>query len=200
MMKISDKQVEMLAFIENFMMQNGYPPTYEEIRTGLDISTKSLVDYHLAVLESANLLTRVPNTPRGIRLNSEGSHQNGWSNGKNTARLGDLDDKDIIELTFDFVTNESKLYALKVDDETMLDGFVNAGDIVILQHQDCPQNGDLVAVRLAESNQPRFKRYYRENGHVRLLTANNGMPEPIVVAADALEIQGKVVAVIRQVE
>lgn len=200
-MKISDKQVEMLAFIENFMMQNGYPPTYEEIRTGLDISTKSLVDYHLGALENANLLTRVPNTPRGIRLNSESSLHNGSSNGKDAPNLVDLDDKDIIELTFDFVTNESKLYALKVDDETVLDGFVNTGDIVILQHQDRPQNGDLVAVRLAESNQPRFKRYYRENGHVRLQTANDsGLKEAMVVAPDALKIQGKVIAVIRQVE
>ena len=46
-MQISDKQKEMLAFIENFVGKNGYPPTHEEIRMGLNISTKSLVNYHL---------------------------------------------------------------------------------------------------------------------------------------------------------
>ena len=54
---ISEKQREMLAFIEDFVEENGYPPTYEEIRTGLNISTKSLVNYHLEVLENAALLT-----------------------------------------------------------------------------------------------------------------------------------------------
>ena len=57
-MEISDKQQEMLAFIENFVEENGYPPTYEEIRIGLDISSKSLVNYHLEVLENAALLKR----------------------------------------------------------------------------------------------------------------------------------------------
>jgi repressor LexA len=66
---ISEKQEEMLAFIQNFVGQNGYPPTYEEIRTGLGISTKSLVNYHLEALEAAQLLTRAPNSPRSIRLN-----------------------------------------------------------------------------------------------------------------------------------
>ena len=70
-MQISDKQKEMLAFIENFVGKNGYPPTHEEIRMGLNISTKSLVNYHLEALESAALLSRSPNTPRGIRLMSD---------------------------------------------------------------------------------------------------------------------------------
>jgi hypothetical protein len=70
-MRVSDKQKEMLAFIENFVDRNGFPPTHEEIRVGLNISTKSLVNYHLEALEDAALLSRTPNTPRGIRLVSD---------------------------------------------------------------------------------------------------------------------------------
>ncbi|MBI1877671.1 MAG: hypothetical protein HYR94_05480 [Chloroflexi bacterium] len=58
-MRISDKQKQMLAFIENFVGENGYPPTHEEIRAGLKISTKSLVNYHLEALEGAALLPTI---------------------------------------------------------------------------------------------------------------------------------------------
>ena len=53
---VSDKQRQMLAFIEKFVEDNGYPPTHEEIRVGLDISSKSLVNYHLDALQGAALL------------------------------------------------------------------------------------------------------------------------------------------------
>ncbi len=61
-MTISKKQRKMLAFIEDFVEGNGYPPTHEEIRTGLKISSKSLVNYHLEALASAALINRSPNT------------------------------------------------------------------------------------------------------------------------------------------
>ena len=69
MIGISNKQGEMLAFIETFVTRHGYPPTREEIKTGLNISTKSLVNYHLEALENAALLTRIPNKSRGLKLN-----------------------------------------------------------------------------------------------------------------------------------
>ena len=66
--QLSDRQREMFAFIEAFVEENGYPPTYEEIRVALGISTKSLVHHHMDALEGAGYLARMPNTPRGIRL------------------------------------------------------------------------------------------------------------------------------------
>ena len=72
MKSISPKQQAMLSFIEEFMSTRGYPPTYEEIRTGMGLSTKSLVDYHLNALEAAGCLRRDRSTPRGLRRASKG--------------------------------------------------------------------------------------------------------------------------------
>lgn len=203
MIKISDKQERMLAFIEEFVGSNGYPPTYEEIRAGLNISTKSLVDYHLGVLESADFITRIPNTPRGLRLAVE---PNGFApvvkNGVDPqpADCAYLTEAEIVELTFDVVSTDSELYALKVDDPAIVGTFVGKGDIIILQRQNCVQNGEVIAARLAAQGQTALLgRYYRENGHVRLEPVNTAV-KSMIVAPDALEIQGKVVAVIRQVD
>ena len=200
---ISEKQREMLAFIEDFVDKQGYPPTYEEIRVGLAISTKSLVNYHLDALQSAELLTRAPNTPRGIRLTGEG----GTRRVPMIAEIGtdllpvltELDPQDVIELTYDIVPNGDNLYAVKVQNGSLLDALVNEGDILIMQPQTQAKNGELVAARLIGQDETTFRRYYRENGHVRLQPDNPTM-EALLVKPDAVQVQGKVVAVIRQVE
>jgi repressor LexA len=201
MIAISEKQGEMLAFIEDFVVQNGYPPTREEIRTGLNISTKSLVNYHLEALEDASLLTRVPNTPRGLRLACQREKRKPSNDliSETTADFPSLDHSQILELTYGMVTNDSNMYALKIENNTMLDAQVSDGDVVILQHQLHTQNGETVVVKLLKHNKTAIKQYYRENGHVRLQSTNPTL-KPIIVTPEAVEIQGKVVAIIRQVD
>jgi repressor LexA len=192
----------MLAFIEEFMDEHGYPPTYEEIRVGLQISTKSLVNYHLEALENAGSITRSPNTPRGIRLTQENDvirvPLNGAGPFAPPAALGELEAQEAIELTCDIVPNGENLYAFKVQDNSLLDALVDQGDIVIMQPHTQAKNGEMVAARLIEQGQTTIRRYYRENGHVRL-QADNPTMEAIIVAPDKVQVQGKVVAVIRQV-
>jgi repressor LexA len=198
-MTISDKQREMLAFIENFAAENGYPPTYEEIRTGLKISSKSLVNHHLDALENAALLRRSPNTPRGIKLRPDTVQVPvlGQIAAGPPTDFAAPADPETIELTGDIVPRRDDLYALKVQGNSMIDALVNDGDIVIMQHQLEAENGDMVAVRLLEQNETTLKRFYRENDHVRLQPANP-MMAPLFVHPEAVAIQGKVVAVIRQ--
>ncbi len=201
-MRISDKQKQMLAFIEDFVGENGYPPTHEEIKTGLKISTKSLVNYHLEALEGAALLSRSPNTPRGIRLANERETFSipltRSSIAAPAANRLDLDEQDAIELTCDIVSNSDNLYALKVQGNAMLDALVNDGDVVVIQRQSQVKNGDFVAVRLLEQDCTTLKHYYRENGHIRLQPANPTLG-PVLVKPNALRIEGKVMAIIRQV-
>lgn len=199
-MRISDKQKQMLAFIENFVGKNGYPPTHEEIRAGLKISTKSLVNYHLEALQGASLLSRSPNTPRGIRLAHEREPFTVPLTSSPTLpdNSTDFDEQDVVELTCDIVSNAPDLYALKVQGDSMMDALVNDGDIVIIQRQNQAKNGELVAVRLLDQDCTTLKHYYRENGHVRLQPANPTL-EPVLVKPAAVQVEGKVMAIIRQV-
>ena len=66
--RLTEKQIALLDFIRRFVAKNTYPPTYEEIRVGMDWSTKSLVDYHLSVLERKGYLCREAYQPRTIVL------------------------------------------------------------------------------------------------------------------------------------
>ena len=201
-MSVSDKQREMLAFIEEFVGKNGYPPTYEEIRVGLHISSKSLVNYHLEALENAALLSRSPNTPRGIRLRGEADTRRvPVVNVPANAAPGRVnrEQSEMIELTSDIVPEAGDIYALRILDNAMVDALVNNGDIVVLQPQNRAENGEMVAVRLLEQGTITLKRFYRENGHVRLQPVNPTLG-PLFVKPETVEIAGKVLAIIRQVE
>ena len=202
MKSLTKRQREVHGFIEDFVNSKGYPPTHEEIRRGLKMSTKSLVNHHLKALERKGLIQREPDTPRGIKL----------LNGLRSFRvplLGQIaasaepisfsdDDYDEgIELTADIVTEQDGLYALRVKGDSMIDALINDGDIVVMRHQAVAEVGEMVAVRLKQSNETTLKKFYPEDKQVRLQPANPNV-KPIFVHPSNVEVQGKVMAVIRQ--
>jgi repressor LexA len=197
----SKKQLEIYDFVRTHTARTGRPPTLEEIRRGRGISTKSLVSYHLKALASAGLIERTPQVSRGLRPVERVPRSTfrlpikGWIR----AGLPVLTDEveEAIELTRDLVPQMEGLYGLRVRGDSMRDALVNDGDIVVLQHQTVARNGDMVAVRLIDRNEFTLKRFYREPGQVRLRAANPTYPD-LLLRSSGVEVQGRVVAVIRQ--
>lgn len=196
----SKKQLKVMGFIRAHIEGQGRPPTHEEIRRAFKLSTKSLVAHHLRALEACGLIERARDVSRGIRLTSMpprtivlpvyGTIQAGPPVESNEV-------EEAIELTRDIVPNGEGLYGLRVRGDSMCDALVNEGDIVVLRHQQEAHNGEMVAVRLKDRGESTLKRFFRENGRVRLRPANPQYPD-IVLQASAVEIQGRVVAVIRR--
>jgi len=104
---------------------------------------------------------------------------------------------DTIELNRDITSNEEGVYDLKVQGTSMIDAFINDGDIVVMRHTNTANNGDMVAAWLIEQEETTLKRFYQEGSRVRLQPENQTM-QPIYADADKVEVQGRVVAVIRQ--
>ncbi|MBE9506569.1 MAG: repressor LexA, partial [Chloroflexi bacterium] len=103
-----------------------------------------------------------------------------------------------IELTRDILGDPEGLYALQVEGNSMIDALVHDGDIVVMRHQQRVENGEMAAVWLKERGEVTLKRFYQEeSGDVRLQPANPTM-RAIYVAPSQVEVQGKVVMVIRQ--
>ena len=91
-----------------------------------------------------------------------------------------------------------QLYALRVFGDSMIDAMVNDGDIVVMKKVDQARNGEMVAVWLSDRDETTLKYFYLENGKVRLQPANPLMKPIIIEDPSIVEIQGKVVLVIRQ--
>lgn len=207
--QLSHRQQAMLEYIERFLLENTYPPTIREIQRDLDISSTSVVDYNLNILEGRNLIRRNRNISRGIELVGRLSHPRHVVRvpvvGQIAAGLPIpvLDesmpnaDSEQLEISTDLVGSRTDgLFALRVKGLSMIDALINDGDIVILRQQHTCDNGDTVAAWLRAEKETTLKRFYQEGDRVRLQPAN-AMMDPIYSTPDNVEIQGKLVTVVR---
>jgi repressor LexA len=210
MMKdLSRRQRAILDFIETFLDENDYPPTIRDIQGELGISSTSVVDYNLKVLEAHNLIRRNRNISRGIELVGRGS---GRRNVVSIPVIGQIaagqpipvpeevdaqTPLETIELSTDIVRDSGQgLFALRVKGHSMVDSLINDGDVVLLKRQETCENGDTVAVWLRDEKETTLKKFYFEGDQVRLQPANVTM-QPIFTQPENVEIQGKLVTVLR---
>jgi repressor LexA len=216
-MELSPRQTEMLKFIREFIDENGYPPTIREIGHAAQISSTSVVNYNLNILQSKGLILRDREISRGVTMadrRKEPQQTNdsmvlqvpvvGFIVASEPAPIPDenfspLAVDETIALTRDIVRERGPVYALQVKGDSMIDAFIYDGDIVIMKPEDKPKNGDLVAAWLKAEKETTLKRFFWEEtkNRVRLQPANPNV-QPIYVRPSNLQIQGKVIAVVRQ--
>ena len=209
MKTLSRRQQAILQFIERFLDENDYHPTIRDIQSELDISPTSVVDYNLKALEARGLIRRNSKISRGIELVNRGVTRRNVVAipviGQIAAGLpipvpGDLEGSDAtesVELGASLVPNSGQgLFALRVKGHSMIDALINDGDVVVLKQQETCENGETVAVWLKDERETTLKRFYLEGDRVRLQPANTSM-DPIYTAADNVEVQGRLVTVLR---
>jgi repressor LexA len=209
-MTLSERQGKIVQFIKGFTLNNGYPPTIREIGEAVGISSTSVVNYNLNILQKEGYLTRDRTVSRGIRLSESLEGLRAFADVIQVPLLGRIAAGtpipvpegsyagETIELTRGLVSNHDNVYALQVRGTSMIDALINDGDIVVMQHQETAQDGDMVAAWLVNEEETTLKRYFHEGDRIRLQPENSQM-QPIYVSPSNLQIQGKVLAVIRHV-
>jgi repressor LexA len=110
-----------------------------------------------------------------------------------------LEPYDMLSLSRELVPDQEGLFALEVKGTSMIDALINDGDIVVMKRQESAQNGEMVAVWLKEEKETTLKRLYRERNRIRLQPMNPTM-KPFYADPRNVEVQGKVVLVIRQLQ
>jgi repressor LexA len=210
--KLSDKQKRIISYINRFLAEKGYPPSIRDIQAGCNISSTSVVDYNLNILESRGYLRRHADVSRGIKL------LNRETNVEVTVAVPVIgliaagapipvpapDTWDVAAVSETMavpreLTGDKKgVYALRVKGMSMIDALINDGDVVLMQHVNAVENGEMAAVWLKEEKEATLKKVYVESSRVRLQPANEQM-QPFYASPGNIEIQGRVIAVIRQV-
>jgi len=213
--QIPERQQKVLDCIAQYVDEHGYPPTVREIGNAIGVNSTSLVTYYLKRLEERGLILREPSMSRAIQLTKTATKELsvkindgellpipflGYIAAGVPINVEALAGSETLEINRAlFGRDVSDLYALKVQGSSMIDALIGDGDIVILKHQDRVENGQLAAVWLTHEESTTLKRFYREGKQVRLQPANPTM-DPIYVPTDQVQVQGKVVLVIRQLQ
>jgi repressor LexA len=205
-MAITRRQRQVYDFISRFVAEKGYSPSFEEIGEGLGLNSLATVHKHISNLEKKGLLTRDYNRSRSIDLlPPKGKLKQSMA--VNTAIVLPLrgriaagrpieavENPETISLA-DFVQSR-EVYVLEVRGDSMQDEGILDGDYVLVENTKIAHNGDIV-VALVDGNDATLKRLYREGDQIRLQPSNAAMA-PIVVHASAVQVQGKVIGVLRK--
>ena len=207
MKPLSDKQKDILKFIEGYIDEYGYPPSIRDIQNNCDISSTSVVKYNLDRLQEKGLMNRDSEVSRSISLKTEHKTNTIKVPVLGTITAGqpfpliddsrwNLDDQDMIDLPENFSHIEEKIFALKVNGYSMIDALIGDGDTIILEKSDNARNGEMVAAKINSENETTLKRIFKEGNKTRL-QPENPLMEPMYFPSNDVSILGKVVAVWR---
>jgi repressor LexA len=211
-MALTRRQKQVYDFISSFVDQHGYSPSFEEIAEGLGLSSLATVHKHITNLEQKELLRRDYNRSRSIDLlKPRGRMKESLAVAAAAAAessmslpllgriaagqpLEAVENPESISLA-DF-TRSKEVYVLQVRGQSMQDEHILDGDYVLVEKTKTARDGEIV-VALVDGSEATLKRIYREGTKVRLQPSNAVM-QPIMLAASAVEVQGRVIGVLRK--
>ncbi len=206
-MALTRRQKEVYDYISSFVQRHGYSPSFEEIGDGMGLSSLATVHKHISNLEKKGLLRRGVNKSRSIDvLPPKGSLKKAMAMPPpmNLPLMGRIaagrpieavENPETISLA-DFTSGSKDVYVLRVVGESMQDEHIVEGDYVIVESTKTARDGEII-VALVEGSDATLKRIYREGDKVRLQPSNAKM-QPIVVPAHSVNVQGRVIGVLRK--
>jgi repressor LexA len=206
-MALTKRQKQVLDFIADFVDDNGYCPSYEEIARGLNLASLATVHKHISALESKSYLKRGFNQSRSLDLSPR--YQQEQRRTRKPASLEiplrgriaagapveAVEQRETLNFA-DFAGNPGT-FALEVRGDSMIEDHICDGDLILVEKVSEVRDGDIV-VALVAGEETTLKRFYRERGDVVRLQPANSALSPIVVPARAVQVQGRLLAVLRK--
>jgi repressor LexA len=206
-MALTKRQKEVLDVISTFVEQNGYSPSFEELASTLGLASLATVHKHILALESKSYLRRSYNQSRSIEVTekyfNEVRRYEGAPRREGVPLLGRIAAGSPVEsfaeqekLDFGDLASGESTYALQVRGESMIEDHICNGDYVVVERTDRVRDGEIV-VALVDGAETTLKRFYDEGEQIRLQPANSSM-DPIRVSKKSVQVQGRVLAVLRK--
>jgi repressor LexA len=208
-MALTRRQKQVMDLIARFVDDNGYSPSYEEIARGLGLASLATVHKHISALEAKNYLRRGFNQSRSLEVGPKFLQEMRRTRAENPVSLeipllGRIAAGAPVEsveqpgtLNFqDFVGNPDT-FALEVRGDSMIEDHICNGDLILLERVSQARDGDIV-VALVSGAETTLKRFFRETGDKVRLQPANALLKPIIVPASDVQIQGRLLAVLRK--
>ena len=203
---LTARQQEIWNFLVQYVDAHGYPPTVREIGEAVGLASPSTVHAHLANLERAGLIKRDPTKPRALELRRDPKPVAQAADVHRLPLLGEiaaggplLADQNVDEYLAvpEPLARGGEEFLLRVKGDSMINAGILEGDLVVVRRAQTASDGEIVVALAGDdetSDEATVKRFFRENGRVRLQPENEAL-EPIY--ADHVQILGKVIGVFR---
>ena len=205
---MTERQRAILEYLHEYVEEHGYPPTVREIGEAVGLRSPSTVHAHLAQLERAGVLKRDPTKPRAIELaDRRRAGQPAEAEVRRLPLVGQIaaggpllaEENVEEEIGVPEPLSAGADFLLRVKGDSMIDAGILDGDIVVVQRREDARNGEIVVALAGDdesADEATVKRFFREDGRVRLQPENTAL-EPIY--APYVRILGRVVGVFRRI-
>jgi repressor LexA len=197
---LTKRQREILDYLQEFIQQHGYAPSLEEIGHRFGLSSLATVHKHLTNLQEKGVIRRSWNRSRSVELLSSRVGQRAMELPllgyvAAGAPIEAVATTETIAVPEDMV-GRRETYVLRVKGDSMIDEQIRSGDFVIVEDRKTAENGEMV-IALIGGTDVTLKKFYRDNGRIRLQPANAAM-QPIMVDPSQVQVQGVVIGVMRK--
>ena len=202
MLPLTKRQREIFDYLSEFIQKHGYAPSLEEIGRRFGLSSLATVHKHLTNLQEKGFIKRAWNRSRSVEM----VPARGGGRAVELPLLGyvaagvpieAVASNETIAVPEDFA-GKRDTYVLRVRGDSMIDEQIRDGDFVVVEDRKTAENGEMV-IALLRGTDVTLKKFYRDNGRIRLQPANAAM-QPIFADADQVQVQGVVIGVMRKYE
>ncbi len=204
--ELTKRQEEIYTFVKKYIVEHGFPPSTREIGAAVGLNSPATVHVHLKHLAEMGLIRKTSSKFRTIEVIGPNEYANVKEDVVKVPLLGKITAGSPIEaienpgeyfdLPVSLVPNKEEIFTLKVSGESMINAGIFDGDIVIVQKQSMAKNGEIV-VAMTDENEVTLKRFYKEDGYIRLQPENDLMA-PIILSN--CTILGKAIGLYRRIK
>ena len=201
MQPLTKRQREILDYLSEFIQQHGYAPSLEQIGKKFALSSLATVHKHLTNLQEKGFIRRAWNRSRSVEL----LPSRAGGRAVEVPVLGfvaagmpieAVPGNETIAIPESLISGKRDTYVLRVRGDSMIDEQIRDGDFVIVEDRKSADNGEMV-IALVGGQDVTLKKFYRDNGKIRLQPANPAM-QPMLFEPDNVQVQGVVIGVMRR--
>lgn len=197
MIELTQKEKSVYEYIKNCLENNGYAPSVRDICTAVGIRSTSSVHEYIRKLETKGYITKCSGKSRALKIESKSPSERGAMKkvpilGRVTAGVPILaveNYEGYVDFPAGMARGKANLFALRVMGESMIEAGILDGDIVVVESRKYADDGEIVVAMI--DDEATVKRYFRDNGRIRLQPANSAM-SPIY--SRDVTVLGKVIA------
>lgn len=200
---LTKRQKEILSFIEKYIKENDYSPSFQEIAKRFKLSSVGTIHKHLKNLKERGYLEKIKNQPRSIKLKDRRERLSDLIKIPLLGTIAAGQPIEAIEIPNEFITipkrevnSNEKYYALRVKGDSMIEDGIFNGDVVVIKEQKTADDGQTV-IAIIDDNEATLKRIYKEKNRIRLQPANQSL---LPIYRKEVEIRGIVIKIIRIIE
>lgn len=204
MEELTRKQKEVLTYVKKYIVSHGYPPTVREIGKDMGVSSPATIHTHLNNLEKKGFIKKENSKNRALELLVENEFVEKNEDIVEVPLLGKITAGSPIEaierpneyfsLPAYLIPNHKEVFTLLVSGTSMINAGIYDGDIVVVERRNTARNGEII-VAMTDENEVTLKRFYKENGYIRLQPENDTM-DPIIL--DNVTVLGKAIGLYRK--